>query len=262
MAKHRRPYGRLSSPEGCRQDPARVTSLAMRPATRTISRRFGDAAATSIAPKLWDGESALWDVFPVQRWYLCVLPRSEVQAITTHVVRRSAAGAACGLAPHGWSRGDAQCCLIQDLDVLAGHHGSMTSPREAGSVIAVRASPAARQLAVSGPVRVAAMADGVDLYLVLGLVDAVDDPVGPPPGRVEAVERLVQRLACPVGVHGDRPLDCLQRGSSYLQGEVLANVAAGLAGQAHRVRPVLSRVPAHRGPSRRCSSSARTCSAL
>ena len=47
------------------------------------------------------------------------------------------------------------------------------------------------QPAVSGPVRVAAVADGVDLHLVLGLVDAVDDPVGPAPGRVEAVERLV-----------------------------------------------------------------------
>jgi hypothetical protein len=37
----------------------------------------------SIAAKFWDDESALWDVFPVQRWYLCVLPRSAVQTKTT-----------------------------------------------------------------------------------------------------------------------------------------------------------------------------------
>ena len=54
--------------------------------------------------------------------------------------------------------------LIQDLDVLVGHHGSMTSPREAGSVVAVRASPAARQLARSGAVCVSPVPDGMDLY--------------------------------------------------------------------------------------------------
>lgn len=50
---------------------------------------------------------------------------------------------------------------------------------------------AARLLVGLGPVRVAAVADGVDLHLVLRFVDAVDDPVGPAPSRVEAVERLV-----------------------------------------------------------------------
>jgi len=84
--------------------------------------------------------------------------------------------------------------------------------------------------AVSGSVCVPAVTDGVDLYQAFGLVDAVYDPVGPAPGRVEAVERLVQRLACPVRVHGDRPLNCLHRGSSHLQGKVLADVAAGLSG--------------------------------
>jgi hypothetical protein len=45
----------------------------------------------------------------------------------------------------------------------------------------------------SGPVGITAVADRVDLYLVLGFLDAVDDAVRPPTCEVVSVERVVQR---------------------------------------------------------------------
>ena len=88
-------------------------------------------------------------------------------------------------------------------------------------------------VAGSGPVSVAAMADRVDLHLMLGLIDPVDDAVRPAASRVIPVKRLVQGLARAMGVNGDRSLDRLHRGKSYLQRQVLADVAAGLPGHGH-----------------------------
>jgi len=86
-----------------------------------------------------------------------------------------------------------------------------------------------------GAVGVAAMANRVDFDLVLCLVNAVDDPVGSTAGGVVAVEWLVQRLACPVGIHGDRAVDRFHGGKSDLQGEVLPDVAPGPPGQEHAI---------------------------
>src|SRR5438067_1623763 len=92
MAKHRRPYCRLSSPEGCRQDPARRNLARHAPGcTHHIPPFPAMPQPPSIAPKLWDDESALWDVFPVQRWYLRVLPRPAVSAIITYFAREESA---------------------------------------------------------------------------------------------------------------------------------------------------------------------------
>src|ERR1017187_745051 len=64
-----------------------------------------------------------------------------------------------------------------------------------------------RCLPGSGPVSIAAMADRVDLYLVLGFIDAIDDAVRPAACGVISVERVIQRFTCPVRVYSDRSLD-------------------------------------------------------
>jgi hypothetical protein len=51
--------------------------------------------------------------------------------------------------------------------------------------------------------------DGVDLYDVLVLVDAVDGPVGPAPGGVVTVEGLLKWLADAVRACSERSVDCL-----------------------------------------------------
>lgn len=111
----------------------------------------------------------------------------------------------------------------------------------------------------STSIGVASVSDRVNLNLVLGLIDPVDNPVRAATCRVVAVERL----ACSVRVDGDRSLDRLDGGSGHLKGQVLVDVAASLARQGYRVRLASGRVIAQCQPRcRRCSSSARTRSAL
>src|SRR2546430_6157859 len=81
-----------------------------------------------------------------------------------------------------------------------------------------------------GAVCVAPVPDGVDLYGVLVLVDAVDDAVGPASCGVVAIEGLLQRLAGPVRVGGKRPVDRLHCGRSDIERQVLLQGAPGLAG--------------------------------
>src|SRR5689334_23132230 len=116
----------------------------------------------------------------------------------------------------------------------------------------------------SGPVSVTAVADGVNLHLVLSLVDPEDDQVSPTASRVVSIERLVQGFANPVWVNRDRALDRLHRGQSYFQRQVLTDVATSLPRQEHRIGLTLVRIRAGHFAPRclRCSSSARTCPAL
>src|ERR1700722_4842305 len=108
------------------------------------------------------------------------------------------------------------------------------------------------------------MANRVDLDLVLGLVDAVNHPIGSASGGVVAVKWLIQWLARPIGVRGDRAVDCFHCGEGDFQGKVLPDVAPGLAGEEHSVGFAGRRVDsAHWAPRRRrCSSSARTWAAV
>jgi hypothetical protein len=81
---------------------------------------------------------------------------------------------------------------------------------------------------------------------------------------VVAVEWLVQWLARPVGIHGNRTVDRLHSGKSDLQGKVFPDIAPGPRGQEHGVGLTGHRIcSAHCEPRRRrCSSSARTCAAV
>ena len=81
------------------------------------------------------------------------------------------------------------------------------------------------------------MPDGVDLYYVLVLVDAVDDPVGPAPGGVVTVEGFLKRLANAVRACSKRSVDCLHDSGSNVKRQVLVQVAPGLPGEDDGVRP-------------------------
>ena len=109
------------------------------------------------------------------------------------------------------------------------------------------------------------MPDGVDLYGVLVLVDAVDDPVGPAPRGVVTVKGLIKWLADAVRVCSERPVDRLHGRGSDVERRVLVQVTPGLPGENDDVRSfglwsgglrspfMMSRgaAPARRGPARR-----------
>jgi hypothetical protein len=78
--------------------------------------------------------------------------------------------------------------------------------------------------------------DGVDLHSALVLVDAVDDPIGPAPRGVVAVERFIKWLADTVRTCSERPVDRLHGSVSDVEGQVLVQVAPGLPGEDDRVR--------------------------
>lgn len=107
-------------------------------------------------------------------------------------------------------------------------------------------------------VGVTAVADGVDLDLVLRFIDSIDDAVRTTTRRIVPVKRLVQRLSRPVWIHCDRAIDRLHRCGGNLKWEMLTDITASLAGHAHVIRLALGRVHAHSPKRRRRSSSART----
>ena len=86
-----------------------------------------------------------------------------------------------------------------------------------------------------GAAGISPVTDGVDLHSALVLVDAVNDPVGPAPRGVVAVEGLFKRLADAVRVRGQRPVDRLHGRGSDAERQVLVQVAPGLPGEDHGV---------------------------
>src|SRR6266567_3549985 len=117
----------------------------------------------------------------------------------------------------------------------------------------------------SDAVGVSPVTDGVDLYGVLVLVDAVDDPVGPAPCGVVTVEGFIKWLAGAMRACGQRSVDRLHGSGSDVERQVLVQVAPGLPGEDDGVRLSGSwsgglRIAGHDVPRRR-SSSARTCPA-
>ena len=68
----------------------------------------------------------------------------------------------------------------------------------------------------------------MDLYGALVLVDAIDDPVGPAPRGVIAVEGFIQWLARAVRVDSERTVDRLHGSGSDIEWQVLVEVAPGL----------------------------------
>lgn len=88
-------------------------------------------------------------------------------------------------------------------------------------------------------VDVSAVTDGVDLHDAFCFVDPVEDAVRATAGRMVTVERLVQRLADPARVVGDRVPDGLGGRDCYLKRQVLVQVTASLPGAHHSVRALL-----------------------
>ena len=100
----------------------------------------------------------------------------------------------------------------------------------------------------------------MDLYGALALVDAVDDPVGPAPRGVIAVEGFIQWLARAVRVDSERTVDRLHGSGSDIERQVLVEVVPSLPGENDGVPrfgfSACVRVACHDGPRRRRASSA------
>src|SRR3974390_3112438 len=95
-------------------------------------------------------------------------------------------------------------------------------------IVLVRIPPRPRRR--SGAVCVSPVPDGMDLYGALVLVDAIDDPVGPAPRGVIAVEGFIQWLARAVRVDSERSVDRLHGSGSNNKRAGFRGGGAGLAG--------------------------------
>jgi hypothetical protein len=69
--------------------------------------------------------------------------------------------------------------------------------------------------------------DGHDVDAAVLVVDAVDHPVAAPAGAVQPVEPEPERLADPVGVGGQRPVQELDRRGGDLPGPSAGTATAG-----------------------------------